>query len=202
MITFGRLAGGTAAAGPYEPTTTSSRMPRRPWVPAPNPTTRCTTSSAMAAAPVASRAAASQRCAVTGACLAGGSDGVVRRGTGMVVRRGKRKADIEMRAASRLSKKMDDRGERSPMKMFGSRCEVAPTSGMPLQGEVLAGRPEALEESLSTLQVAKSPHASLAFAGRLMAVLGAVVHAGSGLHEHVLDVGERRDVSLGSRVAA
>lgn len=73
---------------------------------------------------------------------------------------------------------------------------------MPLKGEVLADQPEALEESLSARRVAKPSHASLAFAGRLMAVLGAVVHAGSGLHEHVLDVGERRDVSLGSRVAA
>ncbi|GLZ19994.1 hypothetical protein Bpla01_35230 [Burkholderia plantarii] len=78
------------------------------------------------------------------------------------------------------------------MKMFGSRCEVVSTSGMPLQGEVLAGRPEALEESLSALQVAKSPHASLAFAGWLMTALGAVVHAGNGLHEHMPDVGERR----------
>ncbi len=68
---------------------------------------------------------------------------------------------------------------------------------MPLQGEVLADRPEALEERLSACQVAKPPHASLAFAGRLMAVLGAVVHAGSGLHEHVLDVGELRDAGLG-----
>lgn len=76
------------------------------------------------------------------------------------------------------------------------------TQQMPLQGEVLADRPEAREESLSALRVAKSPHASLAFAGRLMAVLGAVVHAGGGLHEHVLDVGELRDASLGSRVAA
>ncbi len=50
---------------------------------------------------------------------------------------------------------------------------------MPLQGEVLADRPEALEERLSACQVAKPPHASLAFAGRLMAVLGAVVPPGA-----------------------
>ena len=50
---------------------------------------------------------------------------------------------------------------------------------MPLQGEVLADQPEALEERLSARRVAKPSHASLAFAGRLMAVLGAVVHAGS-----------------------
>ncbi len=50
---------------------------------------------------------------------------------------------------------------------------------MPLQGEVLADRPEALEERLSACQVAKPPHASLAFAGRLMAVLGAVVRTRS-----------------------
>ncbi len=50
---------------------------------------------------------------------------------------------------------------------------------MPLQGEVLADRPEAREERLSACQVAKPPHASLAFAGRLMAVLGAVVRTRS-----------------------
>ncbi|CAG9236266.1 hypothetical protein BGLA2_700121 [Burkholderia gladioli] len=76
------------------------------------------------------------------------------------------------------------------------------TQQMPLQGEVLADQPEAREESLSTLRVAKSSHASLAFAGWLMAVLGAVVHAGSCLHEPVLDVGELRDTGLCSRVAA
>lgn len=35
---------------------------------------------------------------------------------------------------------------------------------MRLQGEVLADRPEAREESLSALRVAKSPHASLSLA--------------------------------------
>lgn len=64
------------------------------------------------------------------------------------------------------------------------------TQQMPLQGEVLADQPEALEESLSARRVAKPSHASLAFAGRLMAVLSAVVHAGSGLREHVLHVSE------------
>lgn len=52
---------------------------------------------------------------------------------------------------------------------------------MPLQGETLADWSEAREESLSGLRVAKSSHASLAFAGWLMTVLGAVVHAGSGI---------------------
>ncbi len=76
------------------------------------------------------------------------------------------------------------------------------TQQMPLQGEVLADQPEALEESLSARRVAKSLHASLAFAGRLMTVFGAVVHAGSGLHEHVLDVGEFGNIGHGRRVTA
>lgn len=55
------------------------------------------------------------------------------------------------------------------------------TQQMPHQGEVLVYQPEDREESLGAIRVAKSPHASLAFAGWLMAVLGAVVHAGSGV---------------------
>ncbi len=63
-------------------------------------------------------------------------------------------------------------------------------------------KPEALEESLSACLVAKSPHASLTFAGRLMTVFGAVVHAGRDLHEHVLDVGEFGNIGHGRRVTA
>ncbi len=73
---------------------------------------------------------------------------------------------------------------------------------IPLQGKVLADRPEALEESLSACRAAKSSHASLAFAGRLMTVLGTVVHAGSSLHEHVPDVAEFGNIGLGSRITA
>ncbi len=50
---------------------------------------------------------------------------------------------------------------------------------MPLQGEVLADRPEALGGTPECVSGREPPHASLAFAGRLMAVLGAVVHAGA-----------------------
>lgn len=84
---------------------------------------------------------------------------------------------------------------RSVRRDVGDRARHAADA---LQGEVLAYRPEALEESLGARRVAKSPHTSLSFAGRMMAVLGAVVHAGSGLHEHVLDVGERVAASFGS----
>lgn len=73
---------------------------------------------------------------------------------------------------------------------------------MPRQGEVLTDQPEALEESLSACRVAKSPHASLAFAGRLMTVFGAVIHADSGLHEHVLDVGEFGNIGYGRWLTA
>ena len=76
------------------------------------------------------------------------------------------------------------------------------TQQMPRQGEVLTDQPEALEESLSACRVAKSPHASLAFAGRLMTVFGAVIHADSGLHEHVLDVGEFGNIGYGRWLTA
>jgi hypothetical protein len=48
-------------------------------------------------------------------------------------------------------------------------------------------RVEVRQEGLRALGVAESAHAPLPFAGRLMTVLGAIVHAGGGLHEHVLD---------------
>ncbi len=73
---------------------------------------------------------------------------------------------------------------------------------MPLQGEVLADQPEAREESLSARRVAKPSHASLAFAGGLMTVLGAVVRARSGLHEHALDGGELGNIGHRRRVTA
>ncbi|KWC76353.1 hypothetical protein WL56_26660 [Burkholderia cepacia] len=63
---------------------------------------------------------------------------------------------------------------------------------MSLQGEMLTDRSEAREEGLSSLRVAKPSHASLAFAGGLMAVLNTVVHARTGLHEHVLHVRQFR----------
>jgi len=68
--------------------------------------------------------------------------------------------------------------------------------------EVLADGPEAGEKSLGPLWPAKSSHAPLAFTGGLMAVLGTVVHAGTGLHEHVPHVRKLRDLGLRCRVAA
>lgn len=57
---------------------------------------------------------------------------------------------------------------------------------MPLEREVLPDRPEAREKLLCALPVAKDPHAALAFARWLVAVLGAVVQSGGRFDEHVL----------------
>lgn len=73
---------------------------------------------------------------------------------------------------------------------------------MPLQGEMLTDRPEAREEGLGAFRVAESAHAPLAFTGGLMAVLGPIVHAGGGLHEHMFDTRELWNLVLCGRVAA
>ena len=64
---------------------------------------------------------------------------------------------------------------------------------MPLEREVLPDRSEAREKRLGTLWVAKPAQAPLAFARRLMAILGPIVHAGGGLDEHVFDICQRGD---------
>jgi len=58
---------------------------------------------------------------------------------------------------------------------------------MPLEGKVLADRTEAGEQCLGAIGIAKSAHAPLAFSGRLMAVLSAVVDACSRLDEDTSD---------------
>ncbi len=112
-----------------------------------------------------------------------------------------RKLDLHVSCGRRI---LGDLGQFTPRReAYGKVFAIKrSTQQMPLQGEVLADQPEAREESLSACRVAKSPHASLAFAGRLMAVFGAVVHAGSGLHEHVLDVGEFGNIGLGRLITA
>ena len=73
---------------------------------------------------------------------------------------------------------------------------------MALECEMLPYRPEAKEEFLCAFRVAKTAHASLAFACRLVAVLGSVVEASSRFHEHVLDVRQFRDLTFRRCVAA
>ena len=59
---------------------------------------------------------------------------------------------------------------------------------MPFEREMLSDRPEAREECLRAFRVAKAAHAALAFACRLVAVLGAIVEPGCRFDEHVLHV--------------
>ena len=59
---------------------------------------------------------------------------------------------------------------------------------MSLQCEVLPDRTEAREKFLCAFRVAKAAHATLAFACRLVAVLGAIVEPGCRFDEHVLQV--------------
>jgi hypothetical protein len=73
---------------------------------------------------------------------------------------------------------------------------------MALEGEVLADGTEAREKGLRALRSAKSSHAPLALMGGLMAILGAVVHARTGLHEHVLDGRKLRDLGFRGWIAA
>src|SRR5882757_2404589 len=67
---------------------------------------------------------------------------------------------------------------------------------------MLPDRPEAREKFLCTFRVAKATHATLAFAGRLVAVLGPVIEPGGSFDAHVLHVRKLWDLSLGCRVAA
>ena len=58
---------------------------------------------------------------------------------------------------------------------------------MPLQREMLADRTKARQEVLRASRVAKPSHTTLAFPSRLVAVLGAIVHAGGCPDEHMSD---------------
>ncbi len=51
---------------------------------------------------------------------------------------------------------------------------------------MLSDRPEAREECLRAFRVRKAAHAALAFACRLVAVLGTIVEPGCRFDEHVL----------------
>lgn len=51
------------------------------------------------------------------------------------------------------------------------------------------------------IRVAKSTHAPFAFTGRLVAVFGPIVHAGSRLLEHVPDAGQLRNIGFRGQVA-
>ena len=73
---------------------------------------------------------------------------------------------------------------------------------MALEGEVLADGSEVAEKGLGALRPAKASHAALALTGRLMAVLGAIVDSGTGLHEYVPHVRKLRDLGLGGWIAA
>ncbi|CAB3810298.1 hypothetical protein LMG27177_07121 [Paraburkholderia fynbosensis] len=76
------------------------------------------------------------------------------------------------------------------------------TQQMPLEREMLPYRTETREECLRAVAVAKSAHATLAFAGRLVAVLRSIVHARRGFNEHVSDVRQFGNIGLCGRVAA
>ncbi len=72
---------------------------------------------------------------------------------------------------------------------------------MPSPREVLPDRTVAREEGLGALRLAESAHATLAFTGWLMAVLGLIVHACGGLHKHMFDTREFWSLVLYGRVA-
>ena len=68
--------------------------------------------------------------------------------------------------------------------------------------KVLTNRAEARKKCLRATRFAKAAHLALAPSGRLVAVLGAVVHACSGFHEDVLYLGEFRNISFRCRITA
>ncbi|MEA3096225.1 MAG: hypothetical protein QOF74_465 [Caballeronia mineralivorans] len=73
---------------------------------------------------------------------------------------------------------------------------------MPLQCEVLPDRPKAREKLLCAFWVAKAAHAALAFARRLVAILGPVVQPRSRFYEHVFHVHQLRNFGLSGRITA
>jgi hypothetical protein len=73
---------------------------------------------------------------------------------------------------------------------------------MPLEREMLLDRPEAREKFLCTFRDAKAAHATLAFAGRLVAVLCAVIQSGCSFDEHVPHVRTFSDLGFCRRIAA
>ena len=99
---------------------------------------------------------------------------------------------------------------------LGEACENAPrvealgqllaiercAQQMAREREVLADGTEAREKRLRALRQAKASHAPLALTGGLMAVFGAIVHAGTGLHEHVPHVRKLQDLGFRGWTAA
>ncbi len=78
-------------------------------------------------------------------------------------------------------------------------CRVHLMSG---QREVLPDWAEAGEECLRATRIAKAAHLAFAPAGRLVAVLGTVVHACSRFDEDVFYMSELGNVSLCCGIAA
>src|SRR3977135_4359953 len=73
---------------------------------------------------------------------------------------------------------------------------------MPLEREMLPDRPVAREKFLCAFRVAKAAHSTLALAGRVVAVLRAVVQPAGRSDEQVLHVRKLRDLGFCRRVAA
>src|SRR5471032_55330 len=73
---------------------------------------------------------------------------------------------------------------------------------MPLEREMLPDQPEAREKFLCAFRVAKATHATLAFAGRLVAVLCTIVQPSCSFGEHVLHAHQLRDLGFCRRIAA
>ncbi|ALP67658.1 hypothetical protein AN416_34125 (plasmid) [Paraburkholderia caribensis] len=73
---------------------------------------------------------------------------------------------------------------------------------MSLERKVLPDRSEARQDSLGTFPATKAAHPMLPFAGWLMAVIRAVVHASRCLDEDMPDVSQFGDVGLRRRIAA
>lgn len=80
--------------------------------------------------------------------------------------------------------------------------KIVTAQQMPLERAMSTDRPEAREKLLWAFPDAKAAHATLPFARRLMAVLGAVIGPGSSFDEYVSHVRKLRDLSFGCRVAA
>jgi hypothetical protein len=66
--------------------------------------------------------------------------------------------------------------------------------------EVLTDRSEARRKSLLATRLAKAAHLASAPTGRLVAVLGAVVHACGRFDENVLYLSKLRDITLRRRI--
>ncbi|VWB32824.1 collagenase [Burkholderia lata] len=73
---------------------------------------------------------------------------------------------------------------------------------MSLEPKVLPDRTEARQKSLRSFRVTEPAHAPLALTGRLMTILGPVIHACSSIDEHVFDAGQLGDLGLRGRIAS